>query len=92
MPDLGGVYSTLSGYAHPSLQFLDELLIDSIHSDGFRRATWRVDRSLAHWQCKAAGVLLYRSATLMVSYLDGPQDELEAAMDDFEAGLGDAPT
>lgn len=37
-------------------------------------------------------VLLYRSATLMVSYLDGPQDELEAAMDDFEAALGDAPT
>lgn len=88
VPDLSAIYSTLSGYSHPSLRFLSELLVEEADPDGLRTITWRTDPALVHWQCRVSSILMYRSTTLLFSYLGGPQDRLEAAMDKCEEAIG----
>lgn len=91
VPDLKGIYPTLSGYAHPSLRFLDELLIEqSIEDERLLKVTWRASPDLIHWQCRVAGIVMYRASTLLFSYLGGPQDALERAMDRFEEVVDDS--
>jgi hypothetical protein len=91
IPDLPAIYPTMSGYAHPSLRFLTELLHEEAGPEGLRTMTWRSDRRLLHFQCRVSTVLMYRSTTLMFSYLGGPQERLERAMDRCEEAIGIAP-
>ena len=91
VPDLAAIYATLSGYSHPSLRFVAELLVEEALSDGQRTVTWRTDPEMVHWQCRVSSVLMYRATTLVFSYLGGPQHRLEAAMDKCEAIVGTTP-
>jgi hypothetical protein len=82
-----GMYPVLSGYSHPSLQFIDEVLVENVTNDGFRRTNWLVEPEMLHRFVAWSGGLTYRTATGMLSYLDGRQDLLEVAMDRFEHQL-----
>ena len=78
VPDLSAIYSALSGYSHPSLRFLSELLVEEATPDGMRtvRPGAPIPRTVRR-QCwmRPPDVSLM---TLLFSYLGGPQDRLEA--------------
>ena len=86
---MDGMYPVLSGYSHPSLRFIDEVLLEQVADDGFRRTSWVVEPEMLPRFVGWSGGLAYRTATGMLSYLDGRQDLLETAMDRFEQALAD---
>ena len=83
LPDLGGVYGSLSGYSHPSLRFLEDLLVESADGD-MRRLNWVSSDELTSKQCLYSATIAYRAATMFCSYVGGPQDQLETAFDAWE--------
>jgi hypothetical protein len=84
---LRGIYPSLSGYSHPSIRFIDEILSESQTSDGYRVANWHFDISAVDKQTRISAGILYRAATGLFSYVGGRQDLLESAMDRFEASV-----
>jgi hypothetical protein len=86
---MSGMYPAMSGYSHPSLRFINEVLQEHVTADGFRMTNWRVEPEMLRKFVGWSGGLAYRTATGMLSYLGGRQDLLEAAMDRFEQRLAD---